>query len=228
MKKLFTLFAALCAMVCSSKAEEQLMFYTDNGGEFDFAMTVNMAAAHNGQWKTLLWNQRDLRNYDYVWLVYKNAEGDAMKFGVKYSEFLSEASYGELYAEVSVPIESVSGVVGVQLDHETVMVNGFREQKQLANGSYEYTFTFQGDVYSQHVNQCYVQTALPGASIDIVGVYAGSKAEFEAATGKGNPVTNITVSPKTDGQVRSVATGKVVGPDFRGLVVKDGVKYIQK
>ncbi|MBO4810630.1 MAG: hypothetical protein J5552_03585 [Prevotella sp.] len=186
MKKLFTFFAGL------------LLATTANAAVLVDEVVEGASYTYSGGWQGNWFNQggdalnKDVTEYDYVWIQYKNTTGK-IAFGIVYAEWLKTESWGETYYTDSKVIESESGVVGIPLEKTKVLEYGINKVDN----------DFKGDVYAKHVRQVFVQDQGVASNITVVGIWYGTEAEYQDALAGNKPV----VAPKKPLDLTNLGTG---------------------
>lgn len=175
-----------------------------------------------GEWLRFTPEGQDLSKDEYIWLEYKEAEGTNV-FRLKYMEYGGPASWNTevaSYKEDEILIPEGDGIVGIKIDNTSVMENGYVETVTTEKGLYV------GDVYGQHCLEAYVQSVQGPSSIKPGKVFVGSAAQFKAASTV-SAVKFIKANIIKDGKERNLF-GQEVDENYRGVVIKDGKKYIKK
>ena len=171
MKKLFTLMVmALVAMSVSAKEELLISSYNPWSSSVTVeGSTITLGAGYQGG---AIYVGADWTAYDYVWIKYKSASGNA-SFGITYDEWMKKESWGNVFASTTGTITDGDGIVGIKIDKESVMTHGNAETDGVGIG----------DVYAKHVQQITIQSGSPAASVTVEGIYYGTTAEFAADGG---------------------------------------------
>ncbi len=126
---------------------------------------------------------KDMTQYDYVWIKFKNATGKP-NFGITYDEWIKKETWGDVFAATTTPMDG-TGMVGIKLDKESVMVKGNAETGGVGIG----------DVYAKHVKQLTIQSAAAAASVEVVGIWFGTTEEYVKAGG------DVVVRPEAGGSL---------------------------
>lgn len=169
MKKFFTLIAA-ALFAASVNAKEAVDLPSPWSDSFVVSgQTITITGAWQGGATYI--GDADKTAYDYVWIKFTNATGKP-NFGITYNEWQKKESWGDVFASSTAVVDG-SGVVGIKLDKETVMVKGNAETDGVGIG----------DVYAQHVQQITIQSQNENASLTVEGIWFGTAAEFAADGG---------------------------------------------
>ena len=110
---------------------------------------------------------------DYVWMKYSGLSGQ-MKFIVLYDEYLRTESYGPVFDEESVTLnsaEATSGVVRIAINKTKTFVTGGGD----TGGEHI------GDIYAKHVRQIRIQNPTSPSSITVEGIWVGTEADYNGA-----------------------------------------------
>ena len=179
------------------------------------------AMEYDGSWKGNWWNlnedmNADISGYDYLWIDYDGFEG-AIQFGIFYSEWQKTESWGEVWYTDQVDLTDAAGVVGIKIEKTKIIETGI--------GGVE--SEYKGDIYAKHARQVFTQDKGKASKINIKGIYLGSEADFEAAKAGGSAINSVKKAANADGAIYNVA-GQKVNASYKGLVIKNGKKYIQK
>lgn len=174
MKKIFTLIAVtLMAITASAKEEVPLFTPWEGGGVTVDGTTFTLPGGWQGAATNYTFGENDDKTaYEYVYIKYTGATGTP-NFGIVYNEWVKTESWGEAFATVTTPIPDGDGVVFIKLDKESVMKYG--NAKEGGQGI--------GDVYAKHVSAVQIQSGTAPASLTVVGVWFGTKAECAADGG---------------------------------------------
>lgn len=179
------------------------------------------AMEYGGTWAGNWWNlnedmNADISGYDYLWIDYDGFEG-AIQFGIFYSEWQKTESWGEVWYTDQVDLTDAAGVVGIKIEKTKIIETGI--------GGVE--SEYKGDIYAKHARQVFTQDKGKASKINIKGIYLGSEADFEAAKAGGSAINAVKKAANADGAIYNVA-GQKVNASYKGLVIKNGKKYIQK
>jgi hypothetical protein len=158
----------------------------------------------------------DISGYDYLWIDYDGFEG-AIQFGIFYSEWQKTESWGEVWYTDQVDLTDAAGVVGIKIEKTKIIETGI--------GGVE--SEYKGDIYAKHARQVFTQDKGKASKINIKGIYLGSEADFEAAKAGGSAINAVKKAANADGAIYNIA-GQKVNASYKGLVIKNGKKYIQK
>lgn len=115
----------------------------------------------------------DWSAYDYVWMKYSGLSGQ-MKFIILYDEYLRTESWGAVFDEESVTLnsaEATSGVVRIAINKTKKFVNGG------GSGGGEH----KGDIYAQHIREVRIQNPTSPSSITVEGIWVGTEADYNGA-----------------------------------------------
>ncbi len=179
------------------------------------------AMEYGGTWAGNWWNlnedmNADISGYDYLWIDYDGFEG-AIQFGIFYSEWQKTESWGEVWYTDQVDLTDAAGVVGIKIEKTKIIETGI--------GGVE--SEYKGDIYAKHARQVFTQDKGKASKINIKGIYLGSEADFEAAKAGGSAINAVKKAANADDAIYNVA-GQKVNASYKGLVIKNGKKYIQK
>ena len=205
MKKIFTLIAvALMAVSANAKEEIPVSDFTPWDNCSIEGSTITMGSGWKGG---AIHIYRDMTEFDYVWIKFSGATGTP-NFGITYEEWTANADWGPVFASTTVAMDG-TGVVGIKLDKETVMVHGNAETDGVGIG----------DVYAQHVQQLTIQGGSGEASVTVEAIYFGTTAEFVADGG------DVPVRPEVGGSL-TMWEGELVY-DGWGVSSTVDVKYFE-
>ncbi len=205
MKKIFTLIAvALMAVSANAKEEIPISGFTPWDNCSIEGSTITMGSGWKGG---AIHIYRDMTEFDYVWIKFSAATGTP-NFGITYDEWTSNADWGPVFASTTVAMDG-TGVVGIKLDKETVMVHGNAETDGVGIG----------DVYAQHVQQLTIQGGSGEASIIVEAIYFVTTAEFVADGG------DVPVRPEAGGSM-TMWEGELVY-DGWGVSSTVDIKYFE-
>jgi len=204
MKKFFTLMVmALMAMSVNAKEEIPVSGFTSWGGCTIEENVIKMEAGWKGG---AIYLNRDLTEFDYVWIKFTNATGKP-NFGINYLEWIKKESWGDVYASTTAVMDG-SGIVGIKLDKESIMVHGDAETG--GNGI--------GDVYAKHVQQLTIQGGSDAAEVTVEGIFLGTTAEYAADGG------DVPVRPEAGGSLKMWEGELVFAADWSTTTTVDA-KY---
>ncbi len=185
MKKLFTLVVAAFAALTMNAAVEV------GSDTFTFGTPISLSGGWAGKYHNLTEDMNfDATDYDYAWIQFKDATGK-IAFGVQYNEWLKKESWGDSYYTETKVIENVTaGIVGLAIVKDKKYVKG-------STGD-ENTTQFVGDTYDKHLRQVQIQDQGVASTITVVGVWLGTKDEYEAALAGNKPQVNpiMELDPK--------------------------------
>ena len=167
------------------------------------------AMEYAGTWAGNWWNlnedmNADISGYDYLWIDYDGFEGKT-------------ESWGEVWYTDQVDLTDAAGVVGIKIEKTKIIETGI--------GGVE--SEYKGDIYAKHARQVFTQDKGKASKINIKGIYLGSEADFEAAKAGGSAINAVKKAANADGAIYNIA-GQKVNASYKGLVIKNGKKYIQK
>lgn len=177
------------------------------------------AMEYAGTWAGNWWNltedmNADVSGYDYLWIDYDGFEGE-IQFGIFYSEWQKTESWGEVWYTDQIILTEAAGVFGLPIEKTKVI------EKGVGGVDSEY----KGDIYAKHGRQVFTQDRGKASKINIKGIYFGSEAQYNAAK-EASAIQGVKTI-KNDGAIYNVA-GQKVSASYKGLVIKNGKKYIQK
>jgi hypothetical protein len=177
------------------------------------------AMEYAGTWAGNWWNlaedmNADISAYDYIWIDYDGFEGD-IQFGIFYSEWQKTESWGEVWYTDQIILTEAAGVFGFPIEKTKVI------EKGVGGVDSEY----KGDIYAKHGRQVFTQDRGKASKINIKGIYIGSEADYNAAK-EASAIQGVK-AVKADGAIYNIA-GQKVNASYKGLVIKNGKKYIQK
>ena len=177
------------------------------------------AMEYAGTWAGNWWNlaedmNADISAYDYIWIDYDGFEGD-IQFGIFYSEWQKTESWGEVWYTDQIILTEAAGVFGFPIEKTKVI------EKGVGGVDSEY----KGDIYAQHARQVFTQDRGKASKINIKGIYIGSEADYNAAK-EASAIQGVK-AVKADGAIYNIA-GQKVSASYKGLVIKNGKKFIQK
>ena len=115
----------------------------------------------------------DWSAYDYVWMKYSGLSGE-IKFIILYDEYLRTESYGVVFDEESVTLNSAdatSGVVRIAINKTKTFVTGGGD----TGGEHI------GDIYAKHVRELRIQNPTSPSSITVEGIWVGTEADYNGA-----------------------------------------------
>ena len=113
----------------------------------------------------------DWSSYDCVWMKYSGLSGQ-INFIVLYDEYLRTESYGDVYVEESVTLnsaEATSGIAKIMINKTTTFVQGSKE------GAHK------GEIYAKYVRQLRIQNPTSPSSITVEGIWVGTEADYDEA-----------------------------------------------
>ena len=172
MKKLFTLIVAVFAALSMNAAVEV-------GNEtFSYGKTITLNGGWQGRYHNLTNDFNfDASAYDYVWIQVENFSGK-VNFSLAYNEWTGHETWGDVFETASKTIEGVTGgVFGIEIE----------KNKKYVVGDTAIKGKFIGDTYDKHLRQVSIQDQGVASSLTVVGVWLGTKAEYEAALAGNKP-----------------------------------------
>jgi hypothetical protein len=193
------------------------------GGDVE---TLKVAGAEGamdyaGTWAGNWWNLNetmdlDVSSYDYLWIDYDGFEG-AIQFGIFYSEWQKTESWGEVWYTDQVDLTDAAGIVGIPVEKTKIIEKGVGGVDS----------EFKGDVYAKHARQVFTQDKGKASKINIKGIYLGTKEQYEAALAGASAINAVKAAAQDSDAIYNIA-GQKVSASYKGLVIKNGKKYIQK
>lgn len=181
MKKLFTFVVAVFAALTVNAAVEV------GSDTFSFGTPISLNGSWDGKYSYL--GNFDATDYDYAWIQVENFSGK-VSFTVTYNEYVKTESWGDVFDEESKIIEGVSaGVFGLPINKTKTYVKGNAKE----NGE------FVGDSYDKHLRQISIQDQGVASNLTVVGVWLGTKAEYEAALAGNKPAVDPIKELKANG-----------------------------
>ena len=115
----------------------------------------------------------DWSAYDYVWMKYSGLSGE-IKFIILYDEYVSTESWGVVFDEESVTLNSAdatSGFVRIAINKTKTFVTGGGD----TGGEHI------GDIYAKHVREVRIQNPTSPSSITVEGIWVGTEADYNGA-----------------------------------------------
>ena len=115
----------------------------------------------------------DWSAYDYVWMKYSGLSGE-IKFIILYDEYVSTESWGVVFDEESVTLNSAdatSGFVRIAINKTKTFVTGGGD----TGGEHI------GDIYAKHVRELRIQNPTSPSSITVEGIWVGTEADYNGA-----------------------------------------------
>lgn len=115
----------------------------------------------------------DWSAYDYVWMKYSGLSGQ-MNFILMYDEYLRTESYGAVFDEESVTLnslEATSGVVRIAINKTKTFTKGGGD-----NGGEHI-----GDIYAKHIREVRIQNPTSPSSITVEGIWVGTEEDYNGA-----------------------------------------------
>ncbi len=179
------------------------------------------AMDYAGTWAGNWWNLNetmdlDVSSYDYLWIDYDGFEG-AIQFGIFYSEWQKTESWGEVWYTDQVDLTDAAGIVGIPVEKTKIIEKGVGGVDS----------EFKGDVYAKHARQVFTQDKGKASKINIKGIYLGTKEQYEAALAGASAINAVKAAAQDSDAIYNIA-GQKVSASYKGLVIKNGKKYIQK
>ena len=115
----------------------------------------------------------DWSAYDYVWMKYSGLSGQ-IRFIIWYDEYLRTESYGAVFDEEYVTLnsaEATSGVVRIAINKTKTFVTGG------GDGGGQHI----DDIYAKHVREVRIQNPTSPSSITVEGIWVGTEADYNGA-----------------------------------------------
>ena len=115
----------------------------------------------------------DWSAYDYVWMKYSGLSGE-IKFIILYDEYVSTESWGVVFDEESVTLNSAdatSGFVRIAINKTKTFVTGGGD----TGGEHI------GDIYAKHVRELRIQNPTSPSSITVEGIWVGTEEDYNGA-----------------------------------------------
>ena len=115
----------------------------------------------------------DWSAYDYVWMKYSGLSGE-IKFIILYDEYLRTESWGAVFDEESVTLnsaEATSGFVRIAINKTKTFVTGGGEK----GGEHI------GEIYAKHIREIRIQNPTSPSSITVEGIWVGTEADYNGA-----------------------------------------------
>ena len=207
-------------------ATEELKYEVSGGAIEPAGEVLKVAGAEGameyaGTWAGNWWNLEenmnlDITAYDYLWIDYDGFEG-AIQFGIFYSEWQKTESWGEVWYTDQVDLTAAAGIVGIPVEKTKIIEKGVGGVDS----------EFKGDVYAKHARQVFTQDKGKASKINIKGIYLGTKEQYEAALAGASAINAVKAAAQDSDAIYNIA-GQKVSASYKGLVIKNGKKYIQK
>ena len=207
-------------------ATEELKYEVSGGAIEPAGEVLKVAGAEGameyaGTWAGNWWNLNetmdlDVSSYDYLWIDYDGFEG-AIQFGIFYSEWQKTESWGEVWYTDQVDLTDAAGIVGIPVEKTKIIEKGVGGVDS----------EFKGDVYAKHARQVFTQDKGKASKINIKGIYLGTKEQYEAALAGASAINAVKAAAQDSDAIYNIA-GQKVSASYKGLVIKNGKKYIQK
>lgn len=207
-------------------ATEELKYEVSGGATEPAGEVLKVAGAEGameyaGTWAGNWWNLNetmdlDVSSYDYLWIDYDGFEG-AIQFGIFYSEWQKTESWGEVWYTDQVDLTDAAGIVGIPVEKTKIIEKGVGGVDS----------EFKGDVYAKHARQVFTQDKGKASKINIKGIYLGTKEQYEAALAGASAINAVKAAAQDSDAIYNIA-GQKVSASYKGLVIKNGKKYIQK
>ncbi len=115
----------------------------------------------------------DWSAYDYVWMKYSGLSGE-IKFIILYDEYLRTESWGAVFDEESVTLNSAdatSGFVRIAINKTKTFVTGGGEK----GGEHI------GEIYAKHIREIRIQNPTSPSSITVEGIWVGTEEDYNGA-----------------------------------------------
>ena len=217
MKKILLSVIALFAAV-SMNAEPYKVAVDD--GHFNLNQTES--AKWGGVWYD--WEAAgtkgdfDASEYDYVWIKFSGNTGK-FRFGITYNEWKSTEAWGETFYDDVKYIEDAEGIVFTKLE---------KEKKYEFGGPDKAASAFAGDTWDKHVQNVFTQDDGAPVQVTVEGIWFGTAEQLEYILNGGETaIQNVKVATAKDG-VRYNLAGQKVNASYKGVVIMNGKKYLQK
>ena len=110
---------------------------------------------------------------DYVWMKYSGLSGQ-IKFIILYDEYLSTETWGAVFDEESVTLnsaEATSGVVRIAINKTKTFTNGG------GNTGGEHI----GEIYVKHIREVRIQNPTSPSTITVEGIWVGTEEDYNGA-----------------------------------------------
>ena len=159
----------------------------------------------------------DASAYDYAWCKFSGNTGK-FRFGLTYSEWKSTEAWGETYYDAMVTPEEAEGIAYIKIEKEK---------------TYEFDINkadnpYKGDTWDKHLRQIWTQDDGPEVSVKIEGIWFGTAEQLEYILNGGETaIQNVKAATAKDG-VRYNLAGQKVNASYKGVVIMNGKKFLQK
>ena len=214
MKKILLSVIALFAAVSMSAEPYQVK---SGDGFFNLANSSNWG----GHWYAFAEEGSegnfDASAYDYVWIKFSGNTGK-FRFAITYNEWKSTEAWGETFYDVTKIVEDAEGIVFIPIEKEKTYEFG---------GPDKAASPYAGDTWNKHVQNVFTQDDGPEVSVTVEGIYFGSEAQLEAALSGETAIQQVKAGKAEDGARYNLA-GQKVGASYKGIVIQNGKKFIQK
>ena len=160
----------------------------------------------------------DASEYDYVWIKFSGNTGK-FRFGITYNEWKSTEAWGETFYDDVKYIEDAEGIVFTKLE---------KEKKYEFGGPDKAASAFAGDTWDKHVQNVFTQDDGAPVQVTVEGIWFGTAEQLEYILNGGETaIQNVKVATAKDG-VRYNLAGQKVNASYKGVVIMNGKKYLQK
>ena len=159
----------------------------------------------------------DASGYDYAWIKFSGNTGK-FRFGVTYSEWKSTEAWGETYFDAMNVIEDAEGISFIKLEKEKTYEFGGPDKAESP---------YKGDTWDKHIQNVYTQDDGSEVSVTVEGIYFGTGAQLKAALGGETAIQKVQVVKAENGARYNLA-GQKVDAAYKGIVIQNGKKFIQK
>ena len=159
----------------------------------------------------------DASEYDYAWVVFSGNTGK-FRFGVTYNEWKSTEAWGETFYDTVNYIEDAEGISFIKIE---------KDKKYEFGGPDKAASEYAGDTWDKHVQNVYIQDDGAEVSVKVDGIYFGTAAQLEAILSGGTAIQNVKAATAKEG-VRYNLAGQKVNASYKGVVIMNGKKYLQK
>ena len=159
----------------------------------------------------------DASGYDYVWIKFSGNTGK-FRFGVTYNEWKSTEAWGETFYDTTNFIEDAEGISFIKIE---------KDKKYEFGGPDKAASPYAGDTWDKHVQNVFTQDDGAEVSVTVEGIYFGTAAQLEAILSGGTAIQNVKAATAKDG-VRYNLAGQKVNASYKGVVIMNGKKYLQK
>ena len=160
----------------------------------------------------------DASAYEYAWIKFSGNTGK-FRFGLTYSEWKSTEAWGETFYDDVKYIEDAEGIVFTKLE---------KEKKYEFGGPDKAASAFAGDTWDKHVQNVFTQDDGAPVQVTVEGIWFGTAEQLEYILNGGETaIQNVKAATAKDG-VRYNLAGQKVNASYKGVVIMNGKKYLQK